>query len=80
MTLHSIYLIESGPSLVGEEAMVLTWAGCDSRPVQEAELPDDALLLQPSPQAVPVHVDRGRLQQGDLWRSMYNVYSQFSGR
>ena len=54
--------------------MVLTRAVCDPRPVQEAELPDDALLLPPPPQAVLVHVDRGRIQQGQLW--MGGVFSQ----
>ena len=64
-------LVESSlgvhPSLVvGEEAVVLTWAGGDPRPVQEAELPDYALPLAPPPQPVPVHVDGRRLQQGQL--------------
>ena len=69
-----MHLIESGPSLVGgEEAMVLTWAVGDPRPVQEAELPDDALLLPPPPQAVLVHVDRGRLQQSELWKDIESI-------
>ena len=64
-------LVESSlgvrPSLVvREEAVVLTWAGGDPRPVQEAELPDDALPLAPPIQPVPIHVDGRRLQQGQL--------------
>ena len=46
--------------------MVLAGSGGDPRPVEESELGRDALLAPPPPQTVPVDVDRGGLQQGEL--------------